>query len=98
MALKQTLDHMIFQAQRKAPEPVRVNLSKGLTISIRFAGDLLFDVQLSRAKVFPSTREWLTVLDQWPGRCRVTKQPKSMKDSKLYHLQGQVQVIQVFVD
>jgi hypothetical protein len=92
MTLKQTLGGLIKYA-RANKEPARVRLPKGLTISVKVDDDLV-GVQLARADVYPSTNEWKTVINQWPGQCVVVKAPKAIKDTQLYYLQGQVKIVQ----
>lgn len=95
MGLKQTLGAMLSQAKRTG-ETVRVRLAKGLTVSIRINGDLV-DLQLSRATVYPATQEWKTIIAQWPVQCVVTKPPKTLKDTTIYYLQGQVRLVEELI-
>jgi hypothetical protein len=96
MALKQTIRTMISNAQRTG-QPVRTHLAKGLTIALKITGDLA-DVQLSRAKIYPSTIEWKTVISQWPGQCVVVKEPKSLKDTTTYYLKGQLRMVPELIE
>ena len=90
MALKQTLDKLVRQSQ-KSGQPARVRLEKGLIIAVRAQGSCI-DLQLARADVYPSTQEWKTVIQQWPGQATVTKPPRGLKGD-LYYLKGQIHVV-----
>jgi len=88
-ALRDTLVGMIKRA-RIEPDPVRTRLAKGLTIAIKFEGDALA-VQLSRADVFPSVREWKTVIDMMPQHT-IFELPKSFISKNVYYLQGKIKL------
>jgi hypothetical protein len=94
MALKNTLQNMIEHVTRqRGGEPVRVHLSKGLTISLRVGErEGLYDLQLTRADVYPSTREWKAVIDAWPGQAVEVCPPRGLLGGHQYHLRGQVRV------
>jgi hypothetical protein len=87
MGLRETLDNMLREAKRTG-QPARRRLAKGLMLAVKLNGERV-NVQLSRADVFPSTHEWKTIIQQWPGLVTVSKAPKSIKGD-LYYLKGQV--------
>lgn len=91
MTLKQTLRTLIDHAKR-ANEPARVRLAKGLGIAIRMEGEVA-RVQLSRVKVAPSLLEWRTVIQQWPGQCQVMVEPTAREVNGTHYLIGRVKIV-----
>lgn len=96
MTLKQTLRKLIDHAVR-SNEPARVRLAKGLGIAIRVDGEVA-RVQLSRVKVAPSTLEWRTVIQQWPGQCQVMVEPTARELSGTHYLIGRVKIVPELTD
>ena len=90
MTLKDTLGGMVRQANAKQGEVARVRLLHGLTISVKLESEDVISLQLSRANVYPSTQEWKTVIQQWPGQCAVIKGPKPLVEKAVYYLQGKI--------
>jgi hypothetical protein len=95
MALKETIDRLIRQAKASG-QVARTRLPKGLTVAVRMAGDNLVDLQLSRADVYPSAREWKTVLAQWPGLVVTVIEPRQVLHQGVYYLRGRVKQMPVF--
>lgn len=88
MTLRDTLRGLLKQAEAKPGEPARVKLAHGLTVSVRVNDKEIVSLQLSRADVFPSTREWKTVIEQWPGQCAVIREPRTIIVKSVYYLIG----------
>jgi hypothetical protein len=92
MALRDTIGRLITQATSSG-QAARTRLPKGLTVAIKVEADNLVDVQLSRADVYPSLREWKTVLAQWPGQCAVIQEPKLLLHKNVYYIKGRVRIM-----
>jgi hypothetical protein len=92
MTLRDTLRGLIRQAESKPGEPFRVRLAHKLTVAVKSEGDDVIALQLSRADVYPSTIEWRTVVQQWPGQCTVIKLPRTLIANSMYYLQGKIKM------
>jgi hypothetical protein len=58
---------------------------------MKMSADDVLAVQLSRADVYPSMREWKTVIDMMPHNT-VIEQPRSMIADRVYYLKGKVKL------
>lgn len=97
MTLKETLRALIRQAEANPGEPFRVHLAHKLTVAVKSEGEDVIALQLSRADVYPSTIEWRTVVQQWPGQCTVIKAPKTLIAKSIYYLQGKIKMAPVLI-
>jgi hypothetical protein len=88
--LRETLARLVDAAKAAQGEPVRKRLPKGLSVALKFDGDVLA-VQLSRADVYPSNMEWRTVINLLP-RNTLASGPKAIIQKSTYYLKGNVRL------
>ena len=89
--LRETLSGMIMAARSDKTKVTRVRLAKGLTVAMLMGIDDVLALQLSRADVYPSMREWKTVLDMMPHNT-VIELPREMIANHTYYLRGKVKL------
>ena len=93
--LKATLARLVSSARVNKDKPVRTRLAKGLSVALKFEGEVLA-VQLARANVYPSTLEWKTVLNSLP-RNTVAEGPKPLTAGSVFYLKGKVRLAEELI-
>lgn len=88
MALRETLGNMLARSARSG-KPERQTLFKGLRVELWNYGeeDGRIALQISREKVYPSGREWLSVLRYFPVDVN-SSEPKQVTANGRFYLKG----------
>lgn len=93
--LEEKLADLVRKAEKFPGIPARVELSRGLRISLLYhATQDVWRLQLDRADSFPSVHEWETVLNHFPGGAaqQVDEAIKAGQDGGRYWWHARIQL------
>ena len=79
--LDKVLSRLFESAQSKPKSVVKTKLKGGLIITMTVVNDCVLDLSIRRESVYPSAREWVTVLDHMPWPCQA--RPTMTSDNKM---------------